>query len=80
MCVSKISRFPSTSWRTSRQSLLSLHMTKSYVRTATCSTLKVEANLTQILNFKASFHTEFEPFKKKKIMLTMVDTLTGYVI
>ena len=25
--------------------------------------------------FKANFHTEFEPFKKKKIMLTMVDTL-----
>ena len=58
-----------------RQSLLSLHMTKSYVRTATHSTLKVEANLTQILNFKANFHTEFEPFFKKKIMLTMVDTL-----
>ena len=58
-----------------RQSLLSLHMTKSYVRTATRSTLKVEANLTQILNFKANFHTEFEPFLKKKIMLTMVDTL-----
>ena len=51
----------------SRQSLLSLHMTKSYVRTATHSTLKVEANLTQILNFKANFHTEFEPFFKKKI-------------
>ena len=50
----------------SRQSLLSLHMTKSYVRTATRSTLKVEANLTQILNFKAKFHTEFEPFFKKK--------------
>ena len=48
-----------------RQSLLSLHMTKSYVRTATRSTLKVEANLTQILNFKANFLTEFEPFKKK---------------
>ena len=48
-----------------RQSLLSLHMTKSYVRTATRSTLKVEANLTQILNVKANFHTEFEPFKKK---------------
>ena len=45
-----------------RQSLLSLHMTKSYVRTATRSTLKVEANLTQILNFKANFHTEFELF------------------
>ena len=40
---------------------------KSYVRTATRSTLKVEANLTQILNFKAKFHTEFEPFFKKKI-------------
>ena len=50
-------------------------MTKSYVRTATRSTLKVETNLTQILNFKANFHTEFEPFKKKKIMLTLVDTL-----
>ena len=37
------------------------------VRTATRSTLKVEANLTQILNFKANFHTEFEPFFKKKI-------------
>ena len=45
-----------------RQSLLSLHMTKSYVRTATRPTLKVEANLTQILNFKANFHTEIEPF------------------
>ena len=51
----------------SRQSLLSLHMTKSYVRTATRTTLKVEANLTQILNFKANFHTEFEPFFGKKI-------------
>ena len=52
-----------------RQSLLSLNMTKSksYVRTATRTTLKVEANLTQILNFKANFHTEFEPFFKKKI-------------
>ena len=50
-----------------RQSLLSLHMTKSYVRTATRSTLKVEANPTQILNFKANFHTEFEPFFQKKI-------------
>ena len=46
--------------------LLSLHMTKSYVRTATRSTLKVEANLTQVLNFEANFHTEFEPFFKKK--------------
>ena len=52
---------------TCRQSLLSLHMTKSYVRTATRTTLKVEENLTQILNFKANFHTEFEPFFKKKI-------------
>ena len=42
------------------------YLTKSYVRTATRSTLKVEANLTQILNFKANFHTEFEPFFKKK--------------
>ena len=42
-------------------------MTKSYVRTATRSTLKVEANLTQILNFKANFHTEFELFFQKKI-------------
>ena len=42
-------------------------MTKSYVRTATRTTLKVEANLTQILNFKANFHTEFELFFKKKI-------------
>ena len=42
-------------------------MIKSYVRTATRSTLKVEANLTQILNFKSNFHTEFELFKKKKI-------------
>ena len=52
--------------QTTRQSLLSLHMTKSYVRTATRFILKVEANLTQILNFKANFHTEFEPFFKKK--------------
>ena len=51
------------------------YLTKSYVRTATRSTLKVEANLTQILNFKANFHTEFEPFFKKKFMLTMMDTL-----
>ena len=62
-------------------------MTKSYVRTATRTTLKVEANLTQILNLKANFHTEFEPFFKKKIYAnngghftsrknkTMVDTL-----
>ena len=33
------------------------------------------ANLTQILNFKANFHQEFELFSKKKFMLTMVDTL-----
>ena len=50
-----------------RQSLLSLHMTKSYVRTATRTTLKVEANLTQILNFKANFHTELELFFKKNL-------------
>ena len=50
-----------------RQSLLSLHMTKSYVRTATRTTLKVEANLTQILNFKVNFHQEFELFSRKKI-------------
>ena len=45
-------------------------MTKSYhsyVRTATRTTLKVEANLTQILSFEANFHTEFELFFKKKI-------------
>ena len=53
--------------RQSLLSLLTLHMTKSYVRIATRSTLKVGANLTQILNFKANFHTEFEPFFKKKI-------------
>ena len=47
-------------------------MTKSYVRTATRSTLKVEANPTQILNFKANFHTEFEPFFKKKIQWWIV--------
>ena len=44
-----------------------------------CHTLhikKMAANLTQILNFKANFHPEFELFSKKKIMLTMVDTLT----
>ena len=41
-------------------------MTKSYVRTATRSTLKVEANPTKILNFKANFHTEFEPFFPQK--------------
>ena len=33
--------------------IMKLHMTMSYVRTATRSTLKVDANLTQILNFKA---------------------------
>ena len=37
------------------------------------------ANLTQILNFKANFHQEFELFfKKNTFMLTMVDTLTIY--
>ena len=54
-----------TSWRIALPKLRQL--TKSYVRTATRSTLKVEANLTQILNFKANFHTEFEPFFKTKI-------------
>ena len=67
--------FPMNKYEIYRQSLLSSHMTKSYVRTATRTILKVEANLTQILNFKANFHTEFELFFKKKIMLTMVDTL-----
>ena len=42
-------------------------MTKSYVRTATRTTLKVEANLTQILNFKTNFHTEFETFSGVKL-------------
>ena len=53
--------------QTASRPTLSLHMTNSYVRTATRTTLKVEANLTQILNFKANFHTEFEPIFKKKI-------------
>ena len=35
----------------------------------------MKANLTQILNFKANFHQEFELFPEKKFMLTMVDTL-----
>ena len=48
-----------------RQSLLSLHMTKSYVRTATRTTLKVEANLTQILSFKPIFTQNFNHFFKK---------------
>ena len=30
------------------------------------TTLKVEANLAQILNYKVNFRTEFEPFFKKK--------------
>ena len=51
-------------------------MTKSYVRTATRSTLKVEANLTQLLNFKANFHTEFESFFIKKIYAN----ITGQII
>ena len=37
--------------------------------------IKMAANPTQILNFKANFHQEFELFSRKKIMLTMVDTL-----
>ena len=46
---------------------------KSYVRTATRTTLKVEANLTQILNFKANFHTEFELFFQRKNYANNVD-------
>ena len=64
---------------------------KSYVRTATRSTLKVEANLTQILHFKANFHTEFEPFfyannvgrttmEISRIYLLFVQSLAIYVI
>ena len=62
LCTNKPDLFSAIRSIPGRQSLLSLHMTKSYVRTATRSTLKVEANLTQILNFKANFHTEFETF------------------
>ena len=43
------------------------------VRTATRSILNMAANLTQILNFKANFHKQFELFSKKNFMLTMVD-------
>ena len=68
-------KFSSKSGGVPFQPLGDLTWNDPYVRTATRSTLKVEANLTQILNFKANFHTEFEPFFKKKIMLTMVDTL-----
>ena len=35
------------------------------VRTATSSTLKVAANLAQILNFKGNFHTKIKVFSKK---------------
>ena len=42
-------------------------MTKSYVMTATRSTLKVEANLTQILNFKEIFTQNLNHFSNKKI-------------
>ena len=45
------------------------------VRTATRSTLKVAANLTQILNFQANFYKEFElfcNFQKNNFMLTMI--------
>ena len=44
------------------------------VRTATRSTLKVAANLTQILNFQANFHKKFElfcNFQKNNFMLTI---------
>ena len=43
--------------------------------TATRSTYIMAANLTQILNFKANFHQEFQFDFQKKNMLTMVDTL-----
>ena len=43
------------------------HCCPHIVRTATRYTLKVAANLTQILNFKANFHKEFEPFSTKKL-------------
>ena len=66
-CCISIRTFLSICISITRQSLLSLHMTKSYVRTATRTTLKVEANLTQILNFKVNFHQEFELFSRKKI-------------
>ena len=33
------------------------------VKTASSSTLKMTANLTQILNFKANFHKEFKLLK-----------------
>ena len=60
---------------TCRPSLLYLHITKSYVRTATFSTLKMVANLTHILNFKDSVRKEFELFKTFLLsVLTMVDT------
>ena len=42
------------------------------VRTATFSSLKMTANITQILNFKHNFHKEFELFKKNLSVLTMV--------
>ena len=44
--------------------------------TSTSSTLKMPANLTQILNFKVNFHKEFELFFF--IVPTMVDPLTLY--
>ena len=55
-----------------RQSLLFLHMTKSLKKEnkdshGTHSTLKVAANLTQILNFKANSHKAIELFSQKKL-------------
>ena len=47
----------------SRQSLLSLHMTKSYVRTATRSTLKVEAKREDVLRFNR--RKSVDNFEKK---------------
>ena len=38
---------------------------KVIVRTATRSTSKMAANLTQILNFKVNFHQEFELFYRE---------------
>ena len=50
-----------------RQSLLFYTYDQLIVRTATRSTLKMTANLTQILNFKVNFHQEFELFSRKTI-------------
>ena len=53
-------------YRITRQSLLSLHMTKSLqCKDSRTLHIKMVANITQILNFKANFHQEFELFQKK---------------